>query len=134
MDQARLARTRKRTAAWKTTRVPERNRTVVADVEDAHDQQLIVRYTAGEAAAAGRPLHIVHASDPRAGAEGHRRATAVTEALTAAAHAECPDLDIRAEQPTGKAAATLVDRSATAPFLVVGHRGTDGFPGCRWAR
>ena len=43
-------------------------------------------------------------------------------------HEEFPEVAVTAEAVTGRPAATLVERSAEAAWLVVGHRGSGGFP------
>ncbi|MZE81002.1 universal stress protein, partial [Streptomyces sp. SID5475] len=62
---------------------------------------------------------------------GHRpqaQAAAVLAPFTAQAHAEHPGLNVVAEPFAGRPAAALVDRSARVSLVVVGHRGTGGFP------
>lgn len=106
----------------------ERTGPVVVGVEDAEDQQLVVRYAAGEAARNERRLHILHVAEPGQDETGRPRASEATESFAATAQTEFPEVDVQAEQVSGRPAATLVDRSVTASLLVVGHRGSGGFP------
>ncbi|MCC3655632.1 universal stress protein [Streptomyces sp. S07_1.15] len=111
---------------------------VLVGVDDAHDQQIVVRHAAAEAARRGLPLHILHAVEwplPAGAAEVYRevsapqaQAAAVLAPFTAQAHAEHPGLNVVAEPFAGRPAAALVDRSARVSLVVVGHRGTGGFP------
>lgn len=111
---------------------------VLVGVDDAHDQQIVVRHAAAEAARRGLPLHILHAVEwplPAGAAEVYREVTApqaqaaaVLAPFTAQAHAEHPGLNVVAEPFAGRPAAALVDRSARVSLVVVGHRGTGGFP------
>ncbi|NJQ00383.1 universal stress protein [Streptomyces zingiberis] len=111
---------------------------VLVGVDDAYDQQIVVRHGAAEAARREVALHILHAVEwplPTGAAEayGHvsepqAQAASVLEAFTRRAHAEFPGLPVVAEPFTGRPAAALVERSAAASLVVVGHRGTGGFP------
>ncbi|KNE82081.1 MULTISPECIES: universal stress protein [Streptomyces] len=111
---------------------------VLVGVDDAHDQQIVVRHAAAEAARRGLPLHILHAVEwplPAGASEIYRevsapqaQAAAVLAPFTAQAHAEHPGLNVVAEPFAGRPAAALVDRSARVSLVVVGHRGTGGFP------
>ncbi|GAB2899422.1 universal stress protein [Streptomyces deserti] len=104
-------------------------------VDDAGDQEAVVRYAAHQAAMRGIPLHIAHAVPlPRPlGSAGEKepiakRGADVVDRFQALARSAFPDLTIEGELPFGDPAWTLVERSAEASLVVLGHRGSGGFP------
>ncbi|WP_037679131.1 universal stress protein [Streptomyces albus] len=111
---------------------------VLVGVDDAHDQQVVLRHAAAEAVRRGLPLHILHAVEwplPAGASEIYRevsapqaQAAAVLAPFTAQAHTEHAGLNVVAEPYAGRPAAALVERSARVSLIVVGHRGTGGFP------
>ncbi|MGW0763157.1 universal stress protein [Streptomyces sp. NPDC002814] len=111
---------------------------VIVGVDDADDQDVLVRYAAGQAAMREVPLHVAHAVQlpwPFGGpgeeeAEGSvaKRGAAVVDRFEAVARSAFPELTVAGELPFGDPAWTLVERSAEASLVVLGHRGRGGFP------
>ncbi|MBR8638854.1 universal stress protein [Streptomyces tuirus] len=112
---------------------------VIVGVDDADDQNDLVRYAAHEAMMRGVPLHVAHSvalPGPFGGAKeeetGHdlavQRGAAVVDRFEAVARSAFPGLTVSGELPFGDPASTLVERSAEASLLVLGHRGRGGFP------
>ncbi|MEU9734845.1 universal stress protein [Streptomyces sp. NPDC048002] len=112
---------------------------VVVGVDDADDQDALVRYAAHQARMTGVPLHLAHAlvlpgpfgwdKEEEAGPKALvRRASTVVNRWEAVARSAFPDLTVKGELPFGDPASTLVERSAEASLLVLGHRGKGGFP------
>lgn len=110
-------------------------------VEDAPGQQDLVLLAAREARLRGCALHILHAvplatGSGRSSAEADqaekearaREGAAVVDRFEALVREEFPGLAVQGELPFGSPAATLLERSAHASLLVVGHRGSGGFP------
>ncbi|WP_244223937.1 universal stress protein [Streptomyces tirandamycinicus] len=56
------------------------------------------------------------------------RAKRVIARFSQAVHRRFPHLAIEPDRVSGSPVPALIDRSATAPLVVVGHRGTGGFP------
>ncbi|WP_225995060.1 universal stress protein [Streptomyces arboris] len=110
---------------------------VVVGVVDTAEQRLVVRCAAEEAVRRGvvlRILHVVEWPAP-AGSTGSvgRGATAQEAERVIASFAESvarqfPQLEVVPDVVSGLPAQALLDRSSTAALIVVGHRGTDGFP------
>ncbi|QOV33412.1 universal stress protein [Streptomyces ferrugineus] len=112
---------------------------VIVGVDDADDQDVLVRYAAHQAVMRGVPLHIAHAialpgpfgweKEDEAG-QGSlvQRGAAVVDRFEAVARSAFPDVTVAGELPFGDPASTLVARSAEASLLVLGHRGRGGFP------
>lgn len=114
-------------------------RPVLVGVEQGADQDVVVRYAARHAALHGRPLHLLHvvegSSPAGSGQEGGERTSPVERSVAAvvapmvqAVESEFPEVVVTAEAVAGRPAATLVERSAHASWLVIGHRGSGGFP------
>ncbi|MFG3660098.1 universal stress protein [Streptomyces sp. NPDC047706] len=110
---------------------------VIVGVDDADDQVGLVRYAAQQAMTRGVPLHITHAvvlpgpffgSDEAEGRSVVRRGVAVVDRFEAVARAAFPGLTVAGDTPFGDAVWTLVERSEEASLLVLGHRGSGGFP------
>ncbi|MFJ6946146.1 universal stress protein [Streptomyces wuyuanensis] len=111
---------------------------VVVGVVEAQEQEQVVLRAAEEAVRAGTGLRIMHAvawplpaGSTEAGADGAAhadRAERVIARLTEAVHREFPDLEVEQDIVSGSPAPALIERSAGAPLIVVGHRGTGGFP------
>ncbi|MEU7281769.1 universal stress protein [Streptomyces sp. NPDC045431] len=110
--------------------VPHRDRRpVIVGVEDWHGQEDLVRFAAGQAVLHGTALHIAHAvraEGPESPAD--RAGADLVQRYERIVRAEFPQLTVAGEAPTGNAAAVLVERSATAAMIVIGHRGSGGFP------
>ncbi|RFU88168.1 universal stress protein [Streptomyces triticagri] len=108
-------------------------RTVLVGVDEGPEQQAVVRYAARQAALHGAALHLVHVVRPEASGEAalrlavEREAT-VVEPLADLVRSEFPDLAVSSEAVSGQPAAVLIDRSTDMTRLVVGHRGSGGFP------
>ncbi|MFE7763871.1 universal stress protein [Streptomyces sp. NPDC057438] len=114
-------------------------RPVIVGVDDADDQDILVRYAAHQAALRGVPLHIAHAvqlpgpfgnADEKdtEGRSAVQRGAAVVDRFEAVARSAFPQLTVAGELPFGDPAGTLVVRSAEASLVVLGHRGAGGFP------
>ncbi|WP_336048432.1 universal stress protein [Streptomyces sp. CA2R101] len=111
---------------------------VLVGVEQGSHQQDVVRHAAQQARLHHRPLHILHVSRTAGTGEGgtaHEteatvaaRGASVVEPLTAMARAEYPDVTVTAETVSGRPAEVLLDRSSKTTSLVLGHRGSGGFP------
>ncbi|NBE50926.1 universal stress protein [Streptomyces boluensis] len=117
-------------------------RPVLVGLEQAGEPgAVVVRYAAQHAALHGRPLRLLHIERaergglPGSAAEARQRTQArvdqamatVLAPMTELVQAEFPQVQVAAEAVTGHAAETLVERSAEASWLIVGHRGTGGF-------
>ncbi|WP_344362084.1 universal stress protein [Streptomyces gobitricini] len=107
-------------------------------VDDGPRQEEIVRFAARQAEHRGSQLRIAHAiryplpggstTDSRErdlAAEAGARLVQRYEDLV---RSEFPGLSVTGELPMGSAAAVLIERSGEAGLLVVGHRGSGGFP------
>ncbi|MEU9499378.1 universal stress protein [Streptomyces sp. NPDC048196] len=114
-------------------------RPVLAGVDEGSDQRTVVRHAARQAGLHHTPLHLLHvtghpdsAGTTRDGdGEGHgppAPAAAVTERLAELARVEFPGITVTTETVPGRPAPVLLERSAEAAFLVLGHRGSGGFP------
>ncbi|MCZ7461949.1 universal stress protein [Streptomyces sp. WMMC940] len=111
---------------------------VVAGVVEAQGQEQVALRAAEEATRAGTGLRLMHAVErplpagsTAAGADGGThadRAERVIAPLAAAVHRKFPDLAVEPDVVSGLPAPALVDRSAGASLIVVGHRGTGGLP------
>ncbi|MGW7270890.1 universal stress protein [Streptomyces sp. NPDC054864] len=113
-------------------------RLVLVGVEQGSDQGAVVRYAARHASLHDSPLHLLHVTTgslPAGSAEerGERRSpveqalSAVVAPMVELVETEFPEVVVTAEAVVGKPAATLVERSAEASWVVVGHRGSGGF-------
>lgn len=109
-------------------------RPVLVGVEQGDNQDAVVRYAARHASAHGRPLRLLHAAEksPPTGAEQRsspveRSVPAVLAPMAQLVESEFPDVVVTAEVAAGRPAATLVERSGEASWLVIGHRGSGGF-------
>lgn len=111
----------------------EPGRAVVAAVDTSRRSASAIGWAAAEARAHGRPLHLVHVSDPRtipipfhAGPDdpwGHQVLTAA-ETLV---QRHWPGMEVHTELRYGDPADTLVACSAAQSALVVGRRGAGRF-------
>lgn len=117
---------------------------VVVGVVEAEGQEQVALSAAREAARAGTGLRILHAvewpSPPRTAGGGTAaeadtddgaypdRAERVIARFSRAVHRRFPHLAIEPDCVSGSPAPALIDRSDEAPLVVVGHRGTGGFP------
>lgn len=110
---------------------------VVVGVVDTAEQRLVVRQAAEEAARRGAVLRILHAVEwpaPPGSAESTGRgATAEQAEQVIATFAEAvaqqfPQLEVVPDVVSGPPARALIDRSSAGALVVVGHRGTGGFP------
>ncbi|MEU2262136.1 universal stress protein [Streptomyces sp. NPDC019645] len=109
---------------------------VVVGVVEAEGQEQVALRAAHEATRAGTGLRIMHAAEwpstPGAAeadtGDGTHRADRVIARCSEAVHRQFPDLAIEQELVSGSPAAALIHRSAEATLIVVGHRGTGGFP------
>jgi nucleotide-binding universal stress UspA family protein len=111
---------------------------VVVGVDGSESSRVAVRWAAREAARRQAELAVTHAFDWRvAGSRlrvGGGYADAVREAAegivgaaVAEAKAAAPGLSVSQDLTVGRAAPTLVDRSAVDTLIVVGSRGRGGF-------
>ncbi|GBP99480.1 universal stress protein [Streptomyces spongiicola] len=116
---------------------------VVVGVVEAEGQEQVALRAAREAARAGTGLRILHAVEwpppgtadddtaPEADGDGRTppdRAERVVARFSEIVHQRFPRLAIEPDHVSGSPAPALIDRSAEAPLVVVGHRGTGGFP------
>ncbi|MFI6012565.1 universal stress protein [Streptomyces sp. NPDC051243] len=113
-------------------------RPVIVGVDDADDQDALVRYAAHQAALRNVPLNIAHAvllpapfgkaaekdAEARAAVQ---RGGVVVDRFEAVARSAFPSLTVAGELPFGDPAGTLVERSTEASLVVLGHRGAGGF-------
>jgi nucleotide-binding universal stress UspA family protein len=118
--------------------VPVQDRPVIVGIDDGPGQEEIVRFAARQAQLRGSPLHVAHVIRfplPGGSATDSRRKDATVQAgarlvqrYEDLARSECPGLTVAGELPMGHTAAVLIERSADADVLVIGHRGSGGFP------
>ncbi|MCF3145482.1 universal stress protein [Streptomyces platensis] len=111
---------------------------VLVGVEQGSPQQDIVRYAAQQARLHHSPLHILHVSQTTGSGEGNAdreseaasetRGASVVESFKELARREYPDVAVSAETVSGRPAEVLLERSSTTSSLVLGHRGSGGFP------
>ncbi|MGW5739055.1 MULTISPECIES: universal stress protein [Streptomyces] len=116
----------------------ETGRPVLVGVEQGGDQPAVVRQAARHASLHGSPLRLLHIAEgsPSDGpVAGGGEPNPVPEAvatlvkpLVELVETEFPDVTVTAETVAGRPAAVLVERSAEAGWLFVGHRGGGGFP------
>ncbi|MEV8312269.1 universal stress protein [Streptomyces flavidovirens] len=113
-------------------------RPVIVGVDQGPGHDDLVRFAAREAALRQRPLSIAHAFElPLPGGsvsdqeESHSAAKAsaqLVEHYERLAREEVPSLSVGGELIMGHAAAGLIERSADAELIVIGRRGSGGFP------
>jgi nucleotide-binding universal stress UspA family protein len=111
---------------------------VVAGVDEGAGQDDVARYAARQAALRGSPLHLIHVIPGPVPAgtleiQAARRAsverqTRVAEPLADLVRTEFPGVPVTVESVSGRPAAVLLERAEDAGWLVVGHRGSGGFP------
>ncbi|WP_103535341.1 universal stress protein [Streptomyces sp. SM11] len=110
---------------------------VVVGVVDTAEQRLVVRQAAEEAVRRGAVLRILHAVEwpapPGSVESAGRGATAEQAEQVIASFSESvaqqfPQLEVLPDVVSGSPARALVDRSSAGALIVVGHRGTGGFP------
>lgn len=114
---------------------------VVVGTDGSDASAAAVRWAARLAADRDRELHIIHAMNPVAAGTPHNaydvfafatmqdiRLAAERELAAASdqAKAAAPDITVTTELSTGNAAATLIERSATAYLVVLGATGSTG--------
>ncbi|WP_228982082.1 universal stress protein [Streptomyces sp. DH12] len=119
---------------------PSREKPIIVGVDEGPGQEHLVLFAAREAALRGRPLHIAHAiplplsglvGGPDDGGEGGPAAREGAHHLRRfedLARSAVPEVTVAGELPLGHAAAVLVERSRDAEMIVIGHRGSGGFP------
>ncbi|MFI1935859.1 universal stress protein [Streptomyces purpureus] len=118
--------------------MPQKDRPVIVGIDDGPHQAEIVRFAARQAELRGRRLHIAHAirlplpggwatdggeEDSAAHAGGR-----LVDRYEDLVRHEFSGLTVAGELPMGHAAAVLIERSSEAELLVIGHRGSGGFP------
>lgn len=118
--------------------VPVQDRPVIVGVDDGPDQEELVRFAAWQAAFRTGRLHVAHAirfplpggsaTDSREKDAAVQVGARLVERYEDLARSEFPGLTVAGELPVGHAAAVLIERSADADVLVIGHRGSGGFP------
>ncbi len=118
--------------------VPTDERPIVVGLDAGPDQDRLVRFAAREAALRGSPIRLVHAIPrPLPGgahgdaAEGGAAAKAAAELLERheqLARSECPRAAVAGKVALGPAAGALIECSQDAELVVIGHRGSGGFP------
>jgi nucleotide-binding universal stress UspA family protein len=110
---------------------------VVVGVDGSPSSRLALRWAAGKAAAAGQPLHVIHALETevvlREDAQlGTQEAAADDDAVLTSAMelvaAEAPGVHAVAHSVRGFALSTLIAASRVAGTLVVGSRGRGAIP------
>jgi nucleotide-binding universal stress UspA family protein len=106
-------------------------------VDGSPSSRLALRWAAGKAAAAGQPLHVVHALEAEVVLREHeqlgtREAAADDDAVLTSAMklvaAEAPEVHAVAHSVTGFAVTTLTAASRLAGTLVAGSRGRGAIP------
>lgn len=118
--------------------VPVQDRPVIVGIDDGPDQEELVRFAARQAALRTGRLHVAHAirfplpggsaTDSREKDAAVQVGARLVERYEDLARSEFPGLIVAGELPVGHAAAVLIERSADADVLVIGHRGSGGFP------
>ncbi|MEU0116220.1 universal stress protein [Streptomyces bobili] len=118
--------------------VPVQDRPVIVGIDDGSDQEELVRFAARQAALRTGRLHVAHAirfplpggsaTDSREKDAAIQVGARLVERYENLARSEFPGLTVAGELPVGHAAAVLIERSADADMLVIGHRGSGGFP------
>jgi nucleotide-binding universal stress UspA family protein len=122
---------------------------IIAGTDGSEESLVAVEWAALEAARRRVPLAIVHALDQFPGAAAahpplwghdlphpfghdlpHRARSALAGAMRYAAKA-APGIDLRAVAVCGRADQVLTAIAASAPLVVIGTRGSGGFPGLR---
>jgi nucleotide-binding universal stress UspA family protein len=118
------------------------DRPILAGVDRSDQRQDVARWAATAARRRGRPLMLVHvyrlptlpdAANPSRLARLHESARGDAEAVVARAAAAvrdaAPEVTIVGEVRIGPVAHALIELSARAALVVVGHRGQDGYGG-----
>ncbi|GAA2499734.1 universal stress protein [Streptomyces gobitricini] len=119
--------------------VPCRGRPVVVGVDEGPGQDYLVHFAAREAELRQCPLRVAHATrPPPTGIRGAPAGGGEDPAASVGARlvrryedlvrADFPALAVAGELPFGHVAAVLVERSQDAEMIVIGHRGSGGFP------
>jgi nucleotide-binding universal stress UspA family protein len=113
-------------------------RPIIAGIDRGPGHEDLVRFAAREAALRGRPLQIAHVlelplpggsvSDEEESRSAARVSAQLVEHYQRLAGEEVPGLSVGGELIMGHAAAGLIERSASAELIVIGHRGSGGFP------
>ncbi|MFE1176094.1 universal stress protein [Streptomyces sp. NPDC058773] len=111
---------------------------VLAGVEQGSHQQDVVRHAAQQAQLHHSRLHILHVrqapgggedgADDESGGSQEASGTSVVEPLAVLVRREYPDVAVTAETVSGRPSEVLLERSSKATCLVLGHRGSGGFP------
>jgi nucleotide-binding universal stress UspA family protein len=110
------------------------DRAVVVGVDGSERNRAAVGWAAAEAAAAGRPLLLVHVLDERhvptplhGLLTDDQAAWRLLDGVGAELRARYPEVVLRTDVVVGGVATTLVDRSADEAVLVMGRRGHGTF-------
>ncbi|MFF8386550.1 universal stress protein [Streptomyces kanasensis] len=113
----------------------EHTKPIMVGVADGPLPHAVVRFAAHEAALRHAELRIVHAlpllapADDRVRSpESTARGAAVVEGVEELVRLQYPDVTVTCALPIGHPAGMLVDLSAQAALIVLGHRGSGGFP------
>ncbi|MFG3310166.1 universal stress protein [Streptomyces wuyuanensis] len=110
---------------------------VVVGVTDAEEQSALAHRAAQEANHRGARLFVMHAAEwpvPAGGSAAHddepylQRIENVITPIVESVRREHPQLDVVPDRVLGSPASALLDRSAEASLIVLGHRGSGGFP------
>ncbi|GAA2499742.1 universal stress protein [Streptomyces gobitricini] len=108
---------------------------VMVGVDDDPSRHAVIRFAAREAAVRNAELRIIHALPLLAPADSRARSpesashgAAAVDDLKALVRLEFPGLTVTGELPIGHPAGTLIERSTEASLIVLGHRGSGGFP------
>ncbi|MCZ7456271.1 universal stress protein [Streptomyces sp. WMMC940] len=109
---------------------------VVVGVADTEGQAVLAHRAAEEANHRGARLFVMHAAEwpSSAGSAAPddepylQRIERVTAPIIESVRREHPQLDVVPDRVIGSPASALLDRSADASLIVLGHRGSGGFP------
>lgn len=112
-------------------------RPIVAGIDRGPGHETLVRFAAREAALHTRPLHIAHAmelplpggsiADEEESRSAAKAGAQLVEHYERLARDEVPGLFVGGELIMGPAAEGLIERSADAELIVIGHGGSGGF-------
>ncbi|OKK03804.1 universal stress protein UspA [Streptomyces sp. CB03234] len=112
--------------------VPTQRSTIIVGVDQAVGQDYLVRFAAREAALRRSPLHVAHVIQPPLDeGQGDSAAKAGSDLVRRyedLVRSDFPQVTVAGELPFGHAASALIERSRDAGLIVIGHRGSGGFP------